>query len=67
MYFEAGFALGLGLQVIWTCKKSELDEKKIHFDTRQYNFVTWEENKLDEFKVALQNRIEATIGRGNFS
>ena len=67
VYFEAGFALGFGLQVIWTCKKSELDEKKIHFDTRQYNFVTWEENKLDEFKVALQNRIEATIGRGNFS
>jgi nucleoside 2-deoxyribosyltransferase len=67
VYFESGFALGLGLQVIWTCKKSELDENKIHFDTRQYNFITWEENKLGEFKVALQNRIEATIGRGNFS
>ena len=67
VYFEAGFALGLGLQVIWTCKKSELDENRIHFDTRQYNFITWEENKLGEFKVALQNRIEATIGRGNFS
>lgn len=67
VYFEAGFALGLGLQVIWTCKKSELDEKKIHFDTRQYNFVTWDEDKLDDFKIALQNRIEATIGRGNLS
>lgn len=65
VYFEAGFALGLGLQVIWTCKKPDL--KKVHFDNRQYNFVTWEENKLDDFKVALQNRIEATIGRGNFS
>jgi nucleoside 2-deoxyribosyltransferase len=67
VYFEAGFALGLGLQVIWTCKKSELDENKIHFDTRQYNFVTWEDGKLEDFKIALQNRIEATIGRGNFS
>ncbi|NOU26087.1 MAG: hypothetical protein HOO90_11200 [Methylotenera sp.] len=65
VYFEAGFALGLGLQVIWTCKKSELSNN--HFDTRQYNFVTWEDDKLDEFKVALQNRIEATIGHGNFS
>lgn len=64
VYFEAGFALGLGLQVIWTCKKSEL--KEVHFDNRQYNFVTWDEGKLDEFKIALQNRIEATIGRGNF-
>ena len=65
VYFEAGFALGLGLQVIWTCKKSDL--KDVHFDNRQYNFVTWEEDKLDEFKVALQNRIEATIGRGSFA
>ena len=62
VYFEAGFALGLGLQVIWTCKEEEL--KNVHFDNRQYNFVLWEEDKLDEFKVALQNRIEATIGRG---
>lgn len=65
VYFEAGFALGLGLQVIWTCEKSEL--KDVHFDNRQYNFVVWEEDKLKEFKVALQNRIEATIGRGNLS
>lgn len=65
VYFEAGFALGLGLQVIWTCKNTEL--KDVHFDNRQYNFVLWEDDKLDEFKAALQNRIEATIGRGNFS
>ena len=65
VYFEAGFALGLGLQVIWTCEKSDL--KEVHFDNRQYNFVIWEENKLDEFKVALKNRIEATIGRGSFA
>lgn len=64
VYFEAGFALGLGLQVIWTCKKSDL--KNVHFDNRQYNFVLWEDDKLSEFKVALQNRIEATIGQGNF-
>lgn len=65
VYFEAGFALGLGLPVIWTCNRSKLH--RIHFDNRQYNFVTWEWNKLDEFKLALQNRIEATLGRGNFS
>jgi nucleoside 2-deoxyribosyltransferase len=65
VYFEAGFALGLGLQVIWTCKASEL--KDVHFDNRQYNFVLWEEDKLDDFKMALQNRIEATIGRGNLN
>lgn len=63
VYFESGYSLGFGLQVIWTCKKDEID--KIHFDNRQYNFLLWEEDKLEDFKKALQNRIEATIGKPN--
>lgn len=62
VYFEAGFALGLGLQVIWVCKNEEL--ASVHFDNRQYNFILWEADKLDALTIALQNRIEATIGRG---
>ena len=62
VYFEAGFALGLGLQVIWTVRKDALEGS--HFDTRQFNFIQWEDGKLPEFRAALQNRIEATIGRG---
>ncbi len=62
VYFEAGFAMGLGLPVIWLCRKDELD--KTHFDTRQYNFIIWEGDKLMELSRSLQNRIEATIGRG---
>lgn len=65
VYFEAGFALGLGLPVIWTVRKDALHE--VHFDNRQYNFVVWEEDKLSEFKSSLQNRIEATLGRGKLS
>jgi len=34
-YFEAGFALGLGLTVIPTCHADEND--KLHFDNRQLN------------------------------
>jgi nucleoside 2-deoxyribosyltransferase len=64
VYFEAGFALGLGQQVIWLCRKDELD--KVHFDTRQYNHITWEIDKLPELARALTLRIEATIGRGEF-
>ena len=60
VYFEAGYALGLGLQVIWTCRKDAL--KEIHFDNRQYNFLTWTNNSLGDFAKRLQNRIEATIG-----
>ncbi len=67
VYFEAGFALGLGLQVIWLCKKPECDEHKIHFDTRQYNFLLWDTEKLEALKTALVNRIEATIGHGTYA
>jgi hypothetical protein len=62
VYFEAGFALGLGLPVIWVCQKDEIDD--VHFDNRQYNFILWESDKLHERKRALQARIEATIGIG---
>jgi len=62
VYFEAGFGLGLGLQVIWLCRHDHLE--KVHFDNRQYNFILWTDDKLDELERALKNRIEATIGRG---
>jgi len=60
VYFEAGFAMGLGLPVVWTCKADDVE--KLHFDIRQYNCVVWKEP--DELAVKLKNRIEATIGRG---
>jgi nucleoside 2-deoxyribosyltransferase len=62
VYFEAGFAKGLGLEVIWLCRKS--DFKELHFDTRQYAHIDWEEQNLPELTVNLKNRIEATIGHG---
>jgi hypothetical protein len=62
VYFEAGFAKGLGLEVIWLCRKDEIGE--VHFDTRQYSHIVWEADKLDELSKSLKNRIEATIGSG---
>lgn len=57
VYFEAGYALGLGIPVIWTCREDELE--KTHFDTRQYNHVVWKDEK--DLFVKLKRRIEATI------
>lgn len=57
VYFEAGFAMGLGIPVIWTCKKSDIDDA--HFDTRQYNHITW--NDSAEIESKLIQRIAATI------
>lgn len=62
VYYEAGFAYGLNLQVIFTCRKDKIGE--VHFDTRQYNHIVWTDDKLDEFRKALANRISATIGDG---
>lgn len=57
VYFEAGMMLGLGRPVIYTCRKDELD--KAHFDTRQYNHISWE--NPEELRIKLKRRIEATI------
>jgi hypothetical protein len=62
VYYEAGFARGLGRTVICLCRKDCL--KNIHFDTNQINHILWEEGKWDEAKKAIRSRIEATIGRG---
>lgn len=57
VYFESGYALGLGIPVIWTVKKNWV--KKLHFDTRQYNHIVYSE--VDELYNKLKARIEATI------
>ncbi|WP_129125951.1 MULTISPECIES: hypothetical protein [Geomonas] len=62
VYYEAGFAKGLGLEVIWSCRKDNLDE--LHFDIRQYNCIVWEQDKLEEFAKRIQDRIEAVLGAG---
>jgi len=60
VYFEAGFAKGLGIEVIFTCKDG--DESKLHFDTRQYNHLRWK--NAEDFRKQLLARISATIGDG---
>ncbi|HQU98215.1 MAG TPA: hypothetical protein PLV19_06305 [Nitrosomonas sp.] len=57
VYFEAGFALGLGIPVIWMVRNDYLEE--IHFDTRQYNHIVYE-TEVD-LKQQLKYRIQATI------
>jgi hypothetical protein len=65
VYFEAGYALGQGRRVIWTCRQDSLND--VHFDTRQYNFLVWNPGEYADLAKRLQNRIEATLGRGPLS
>ncbi|MGA2193111.1 MAG: hypothetical protein ABSG42_07020 [Nitrospirota bacterium] len=60
VYFEAGFAMGLGIPVIWTCR--ETDIKQAHFDTRQYNHIVW--TASEELYDKLLNRINALYPLG---
>jgi hypothetical protein len=59
VYFEAGYALGLGLPVIWCVRKNDLES--VHFDTRQYNHIVWGEPK--ELESKLYDFICAIIGK----
>lgn len=60
VYFEAGFAKGLGLPVIWTCRKDMIEH--VHFDTRQFNHILW--TNADDLRTGLINRIGGDIGFG---
>jgi hypothetical protein len=59
--FEAGYAMGLGLPVIFTCKEGT-DIKKC-FDTDHYNHIVWKD--ADDLKNQLRDRILATIGKAH--
>lgn len=57
VYFEAGFAMGLGIPVIWSCRSDDINN--LHFDTRQYNHIVW--NDYSDLRTKLVNRIKATV------
>lgn len=70
VYFEAGYAKGLGLPVIFTCKDDKEAFDRRHFDVNQINTIMWKEcnNELKtgvhDFIEYLRERIIATVGKG---
>ena len=60
VYFEAGFAYGLEIPVIWTCRKDLIDD--IHFDTRQYNHILWDDDNLPDFRKRIYYSIGKNVG-----
>lgn len=62
VYYEAGFAHGRDIPVIFTCRENAISQ--VHFDTRQYNHITWA--TPDDLRKRLAERISATIGDGPF-
>lgn len=60
VYYEAGFAQGLGIPVIWMCRSDHINH--VHFDTRQFNHITWSD--AEDLREKLKNRIGAVLGDG---
>jgi hypothetical protein len=60
VYFEAGFALGLSLPVIPTCRADEIEKR--HFDIKHLNTLAWK--NAGELADLLEKRIRAVIGPG---
>lgn len=57
VYYEAGYAKGMGLEVIWCCKEEDKDSLK--FDIRQYNHILWSD--YEDLKKRLIDRIHASL------
>lgn len=60
VYFEAGFAQGLGQQVVFTCHESDI--AKVHFDTNHFKHILW--TTPQDLATQLDVRIRATLGEG---
>jgi hypothetical protein len=60
-YWEAGFAEGLGRDVIYTCKKGADVGLSTHFDTNHHLTVQWEPDKLNDAAEKLKAVIRATL------
>ena len=57
VYFEAGYALGRGQKVIYTCREDDIGTA--HFDTRNYQHLVWKDGA--DLKKKLMDKIEVFI------
>lgn len=60
-YYEAGYALGKGKQVIICCRKDSFEgNERPHFDIAQKSMIVWKDE--EELVERLEKRIRATVG-----
>ncbi len=60
-YYEAGYALALGKEVIFCCEEKTFNDpdKKPHFDIVQKSMILWKDE--NDLITRLKNRITATV------
>jgi len=57
VYYEAGFAQGIGREVIWCCREDQVGE--LTFDTRHLGHVVWKD--VADLRLTLARSIQANI------
>ena len=62
VYFEAGFAMGLDIPIIYTCRCDFMS--KVQFDIQQYAHIVWKKGEEAKLQDRLLQRILARIGEG---
>jgi nucleoside 2-deoxyribosyltransferase len=61
VYWEGGFAEGLGKPVFYTCEKAQFDIERTHFDANHLYTVVWKFDQLQTAADELKNAIRATL------
>ena len=61
VYWEAGYAEGLGKPVIYTCETGYSAKHKSHFDTNHHLTIPWAADALESATLALATTIRATL------
>jgi hypothetical protein len=57
VYYEAGFARGVGREVISTCREGETSS--LAFDTRHLGHVVWKD--AEDLRIKLTNSVQANV------
>ena len=61
VYWEAGFAEGLGIPVIYICQADKFRKFKTHFDTNHLTTIKWRLEDADGFREELVETVRRTI------
>ena len=67
VYYEAGFAKGLGLGVIHLCKDDIESKKRLHFDVEQEKTIFWTDKDFEDIIVRKIIERESNISPRNLS
>jgi nucleoside 2-deoxyribosyltransferase len=60
-YWEAGYAEGRGISVIYTCEEAVWKANKPHFDTNHLVTIIWDASQPKKAEDALASTIRATL------